>query len=110
MTASWWLDLFKIIAPCHSTCEKTFKAIVGVSPKEASYLWITYFEDCSLIVPKHLLWLLSFLYVYGKSDRVMGGLWGVCDKTFMGAVWPAFHYLADVIDEVRCYFFVCLFS
>lgn len=96
-----WLSVFAACQSTHSHSEDTFKSITGCSSTIMHTIWVTYLAATNMFLPRDLLWTLSFLHLYIKNDVAMAALWGVSSPTFFDIVWPCFHYLGQVMNEIH---------
>ena len=95
-----WQAIFASHHPTRSQSRKTFKAFVGCEYIVCDALWGKYTLDRHGYEYYHLLWMLSYLFVYPRSDRVMAGMWGKSEDTFFSKIWMLINLLYDIIDEV----------
>lgn len=94
-----WLSIFAHYQSTHSHCSETFVATIGCQKEVVHTLWCKYFVG-TLFTPRDLLWTLSFLNIYPKSDIVMAAFWSVHKNTYFEHVWPCFDYLCKELNEV----------
>jgi len=95
-----WQGVFALHHPTQSRSKKTFKAFIGCDYIVCDTLWGKYTLESHGFEEQHLLWMLSYLFVYPRSDTVMAGIWGKCEETFFNKVWMLINLLYDIIDEV----------
>ena len=86
------------------TQEHRFKSLFGIPFSIVEILWsiIDPFNDNTLngVEPKHLLWALMFLKLYGTEDNVVSLAGGCDDKTYRKWVWIMIINLSDLEQEV----------
>ena len=100
-----WVTLFQENFEGRFTMRK-FSANFGCTPIVCSKIWeFISFEEG--LKPKHLLWALYFLKIYGKNDT-MHFTFKVSDRTFTTWVWKVLESIGVNLPKVNFFFFFVL--
>jgi hypothetical protein len=87
------------------TTARFFRALFGTTPDMCARLWKMLSPETNAdfgngVHPKHLLWGLMLLKVYG-TEPVLASLAGGCDvQTFRKWAWQFVHAIASLSDTV----------
>ena len=94
--------------------DRDYRSRFGCSPVVCAMIWVQCRFMETNIKPKHLLWSLMFLKVYG-TEKVMANSAGLSDrKIFRETIWPIIEKISSLQKNVVSYFlgnssFICIF-
>ena len=80
--------------------DRDFRSRFGCSPVVCGMIWVQCKFMETHIKPKHLLWSLMFLKVYG-TEKVMTNSAGLSDrKMFREKIWPIIEKISSIQKSV----------